>query len=152
MITVRSMMLADLPAVLEVDRLAFALPWSENSFRHELLENEQSHLFVAEHEGQVVGVAGYWFIVDECHISTLAVHPAWRRQGIGELLLRTLLTHAQNLGALMAVLEVRVSNLVAIALYRKYGFEVNRVRKRYYRDNHEDALEMMAQPIKVLSL
>lgn len=152
MTTIRGMVLADLPGVVEIERLSFALPWSANSFKHELLENDQAHFFVAEQDGKIVGAAGYWFIVDECHISTIASHPAWRRQGIGEQLLQTMLQHAYNLGAVMAVLEVRASNAAAITLYRKYGFSVNRVRKGYYRDNLEDALEMMAQPIKVKPL
>jgi ribosomal-protein-alanine N-acetyltransferase len=114
-----------------------------------LQENDQAHFFVAEQAGQVVGAAGYWFIVDECHISTIATHPDWRQQGIGRLLLEAMLRHAVGLGAVMAALEVRVSNTVAIHLYEQYGFVVNRVRKRYYRDNLEDALEMLAQPIKV---
>jgi [ribosomal protein S18]-alanine N-acetyltransferase len=150
MTIIRAMTVADLQGVVEIERLSFTLPWSENAFRHELLENEQAHFFVAEQDGQVIGAAGYWFIVDECHVSTIATHPDWRRQGVGEMLLRAMLSHALALEALMAVLEVRASNEAAIKLYRKYGFDVNRVRKGYYRDNLEDALEMIAQPIKVL--
>lgn len=149
MIVIRPMTVADLPGVVEIERLSFTLPWSENSFRHELQENEQAHFFVAEQDGKIIGAAGYWFIVDECHISTIASHPDWRRQGVGELLLRAMLSQALSLGAVMAALEVRASNEAAITLYRKYGFEVNRVRKRYYRDNLEDALEMIAQPLEV---
>lgn len=150
MTTIRPMALADLPAVVEIDRLSFALAWSENSFRKELSENDQAHFFVAESAGRVVGAAGYWFIVDECHISTLAVHPDWRRQGVGALLLQSLLQHARALGAVMATLEVRVSNAAAIRLYQKHGFAPNRRRRAYYRDNQEDALEMLAQPLEAL--
>jgi ribosomal-protein-alanine N-acetyltransferase len=147
--TVRAMTPADLPAVAEIDRLSFTLPWSETAFRKELADNDQAHFFVADVDGRVAGVAGYWFIVDECHISTVAVHPDWRRQGLGELLVRSVLRHARSLGAVMATLEVRVSNAAAIRLYEKFGFKVNRRRRGYYRDNHEDALEMLAQPLEV---
>jgi len=148
MITIRPMTLADIPGVMVIERLSFALPWSENSFRGELTDNDKAHFFVAVSTEQVVGAAGYWQIEDECHISTVATHPEWRQQGIGESLLLTMLKEARSWGAVLAILEVRVSNETAIRLYRKHGFEVNRVRKQYYRDNDEDALEMMAQLVK----
>jgi ribosomal-protein-alanine N-acetyltransferase len=149
MATIRAMQSNDIPQVMEIDRLSFPLPWSENSFRKELAENEHAYFFVAEEQGRVVGFAGYWYIVDECHVSTLAVHPTWRRQGLGEQLLRTVLQHAMDLGAVLATLEVRQTNLRAQALYQKYGFEVVGRRRQYYRDNGEDALLMTAQPIRV---
>jgi ribosomal-protein-alanine N-acetyltransferase len=142
---IRAMSLADLPAVLEIDQASFALPWSENSFRKELTENKQAHFLVAEIEAPVVGFAGYWSIVDECHIHTLATHPDWRRRGIGEQLLLAMLTQARQQAARLAILEVRASNQPAIALYRKHGFAVNRVRTAYYRNNNEDALEMLLE-------
>jgi ribosomal-protein-alanine N-acetyltransferase len=139
------MTLADIPQVMEIERLSFALPWSENSFREELSDNDKAHFFVATSAERVVGAAGYWQIEDECHISTVATHPDWRRRGIGELLLKTMLSEARTWGAALAVLEVRVSNEAAIQLYKKYRFEISRVRRNYYRDNDEDALEMLAQ-------
>jgi ribosomal-protein-alanine N-acetyltransferase len=93
----------------------------------------------------VIGFAGLWMIVDEGHVSTIASHVAWRGWGVGELLLVSLLREAQRRNALTATLEVRVTNYVAQNLYAKYGFvEVGR-RKRYYRDNNEDALIMTVQ-------
>ena len=94
---------------------------------------------------QVVGYGGFWFIVDEAHISTIAVHPDWRGQGVGEILFVNMLEQALDLGALTATLEVRVTNAAAQALYRKYEFEQTGRRKRYYRDNGEDALLMTAE-------
>ena len=94
---------------------------------------------------QVVGYGGFWFIVDEAHISTIAVHPDWRGQGVGESMLVNMLEQALDLGALTATLEVRVTNAPAQALYRKYEFEQTGRRKRYYRDNGEDALLMTAE-------
>jgi ribosomal-protein-alanine N-acetyltransferase len=93
----------------------------------------------------VVGYAGFWFIVDEAHISTIAVHPDWRGQGAGEQLLAAALERALDLNAIKATLEVRVSNTRAQNLYRKYGFEEVGRRRHYYRDNGEDALLMTAE-------
>jgi ribosomal-protein-alanine N-acetyltransferase len=140
------MTLADLPAVLEIDHLSFVLPWPERSYRFELSENPAAHLMVAEmgqeNHRAIVGYVGYWLIVDEAHISTIAVDPGRRGQGLGELLLSHAMDAARNLGADMATLEVRASNEAAINLYRKFGFQVVGRRAAYYRDNEEDALLM----------
>ena len=157
----------DIPQVMEVDQLSFPLPWSANSYRHELLENKNAHFFVAVDderrqqgwrgwfsqpvERRVIGFVGYWYILDEAHISTIAVRPECRGQGIGEELLVAALEHAQKLGAVEASLEVGVSNAVAQNLYRKYGFAEVGERKNYYRDNSEDALLMTAKPLQVRS-
>jgi ribosomal-protein-alanine N-acetyltransferase len=94
---------------------------------------------------QIVGYGGFWFIIDEAHISTIAVHPDWRGQGVGENLFVAMLEQALDLGAQSVTLEVRVSNAAAQALYHKYEFEQTGRRKRYYRDNGEDALLMTAR-------
>ena len=90
----------------------------------------------------LLGYGGFWMMVDEAHISTIASHPHWRRCGIGELLLLAMIDGAAENGANGVTLEVRVSNAGAQALYRKYGFEITGMRKRYYSDNNEDALIM----------
>ena len=160
-ITVAPMMLDDLAQVLVIDRLSFPQPWSEQSYRFELQENRHSHFIVAVAAAArsaprrwwdrlagrrpaarlVVGYAGLWLVVDEAHINTLAVHPEWRGQGIGEQLLLALLAYARAHHALTATLEVRVGNQAAQHLYHKYGFEEVGRRPRYYRDG-EDALLM----------
>lgn len=148
---IREMKVEDLPTVLEIDRLSFPIPWSERTYRFELNDNQAAQLKVAEvlEEGilRVIGYVGFWFIVDEAHISTLAVHPAYRGQGIGEQLLQDALNAAVTRGAQVATLEVRVSNDAALNLYRKFGFEVIGERPRYYRDNNEDALLMILNDI-----
>ena len=93
----------------------------------------------------VVGYSGFWFIIDEAHISTIAVHPDWRGQRVGESLFVSMLEAALELSAVTATLEVRVTNDRAQELYRKYHFEVVGRRKHYYRDNGEDALLMTAE-------
>lgn len=157
----------DIPQVMEVDQLSFPLPWTANSYRHELQENRNAHFFVAVDgerrqqgwrgwfsqpvERRVIGFVGYWYILDEAHISTIAVRPECRGRGVGEELLVAALEHAQKLGAVEASLEVRVSNAVAQNLYHKYGFAEVGQRKNYYRDNGEDALLMAAKPLRVRS-
>jgi ribosomal-protein-alanine N-acetyltransferase len=95
----------------------------------------------------IMGFAGMWLMVEEAHLVTIAVDPAHRRQGLGELLLVEMLELADRLGARAMTLEVRVSNLGAQALYRKYGFATQGLRKHYYSDNGEDALLMTTEPI-----
>lgn len=137
---------ADIPAVVAIDRRSFPVPWSERSYRFELLENPAALLLVAEATAEpgrpVVGYVGLWLLGEEAHISTLAVDPAYRRRGIGRRLLRAALERAAAAGAQAVTLEVRVSNAAAIALYRSFGFQEVGVRRGYYRDNGEDALLM----------
>ncbi len=88
----------------------------------------------------IIGIAGFWLMADEIHISTIAVYPAWRGLGLGEWLLLHLFEAGLALGGIIATLEVRPSNQVALALYQKYGFEQVGRRRHYYSDNNEDAL------------
>ena len=162
-VMIAPMELADVPQVAAIDQLSFPMPWSATSYRYELTENKAAHFIVAAVSGfeskrgllarffqqpavrLIVGYAGYWLVVDEAHIGTIATHPHWRGQGVGELLLVSTLHEAMAHGALEAKLEVRVGNRVAQSLYRKYGFEEVGRRKHYYRDNGEDAVLMSAR-------
>jgi [ribosomal protein S18]-alanine N-acetyltransferase len=139
---IRRMNLEDIPAVHAIDLLSFSLPWPERSFRFELTGNPVSRGWVAEVDGIIAGMLVLWFIVDEAHIATIAIHPDFRRQGIGEKILLHALKSAYDEGARRAFLEVRAGNQAAQAMYKKYGFEVTGVRPRYYKDNNEDALLM----------
>ncbi len=139
---IRRMALADVPAVHEIDVLSFSLPWPERSFRFELTENPVSRAWVTEVDGKIAAMLVLWFIVDEAHIATIAVHPDFRRQGLGEQILLYALRAARSEGAQRAFLEVRAGNAAAQAMYKKYGFEVAGVRPGYYKDNNEDALLM----------
>ena len=96
----------------------------------------------------IIGFAGLWLMVDEAHVTTIAVHPSYRGRGIGELMLSTLIGIAYDIHARQVTLEVRVSNSVAQNLYHKYGFKEAGVRKRYYSDNHEDAYIMWTEEIQ----
>jgi len=95
----------------------------------------------------IMGFAGMWLMVEEAHLVTIAVDPVHRRKGLGELLLVAMLEWADRLGMRVMTLEVRVSNNGAQALYRKYGFTTQGLRKNYYSDNGEDALLMTTEPI-----
>lgn len=96
----------------------------------------------------IIGFAGLWLMVDEAHVTTIATHPDYRGRGVGELMLSALIDISYEIGARVVTLEVRVSNLVAQNLYRKYGFREAGIRKRYYSDNHEDALIMWTPEIR----
>lgn len=139
---IRRMTLDDLPVVLELDQISFSLPWPERSFRFELTENVASRCWVAEVHERVVAMLVGWLLVDELHIATIATHPDFRRHGIGRRLLSHALMRAMEEGAQTSFLEVRESNLAAQEMYRQFGYEPTGRRKRYYKDNDEDAILM----------
>ncbi len=146
----RRMTLKDVPAVHEIDCLSFALPWSERSFRFEVTDNPVSRGWVAECNGRLAAMLVLWLTIDEAHIATIATHPEFRRQGIGEQLMITALQAARAEGARMAFLEVRESNLAAQAMYRKYNFKITGRRPRYYKNNYEDAILMTLEDLSNL--
>jgi ribosomal-protein-alanine N-acetyltransferase len=141
----RWMQVDDIAQVMPIERASFPSPWPASAYRYELERNNLCHYLVlcaAAGEGQVLAYGGFWLILDEAHISTIAVHPDWRGRGLGEMLLLALIETALLKGAGELTLEVRVSNLVAQHMYRKLGFQQVGVRKGYYSDNKEDALIM----------
>jgi [ribosomal protein S18]-alanine N-acetyltransferase len=141
------MVLEDLPAVHAIEQLSFDVPWPADAYQSELETNRLAQYLVAHAGEEIAAFAGMWLLVDEAHIITFAVHPAWRRQRIGERLLLALLDLALDGGANEATLEVRLSNLPARRLYEKYGFRPVGLRPRYYSDNGEDALIMTTDPL-----
>lgn len=149
-VVIRQMSMQDVPAVSQIDRMSFSLPWPEHSFQYEVSENRSARCFVAEtQDKRIAAMIVSWIIVDEMHIATIATHPDFRRQGIGELILREALLDGRGMGAHLAFLEVRAGNEPAQAMYRKFGFEITGKRPRYYRDNGEDAILMTLQPLEV---
>lgn len=144
-INFRPMAVEDVEQVYEIDVSSFSLPWSSRSFRYEVTENTASRPWVAEcleasGQSRIVGMLVMWLVIDEAHIGTFAIHPQYRRRGIGQRLLAYALLDAYKKGIRTVFLEVRRSNLNAQALYRKFGFVEDGVRPRYYVDNNEDAL------------
>jgi len=139
---IRRMVYADCEAVQQIEQDTFAMPWSLESFRHEITDNACARYLVAELDGQIVGFAGLWMTIDEGQVTNIAVKQEYRGQGIGNQLFTALMQYAANLGAICMTLEVRRSNLAAQHLYISKGFIVLGVRKRYYEDNNEDAFFM----------
>ena len=97
---------------------------------------------VAKVDNKVIGFAGTWIVLDESHITNIAIHPNYRRQGIASMLLEKLLDYCKNRGCVSYTLEVRSGNKAAKALYEKHNFKSNGIRKGYYEDNKEDAIIM----------
>ncbi|MDI3328852.1 MAG: ribosomal protein S18-alanine N-acetyltransferase [Alicyclobacillaceae bacterium] len=135
----------DLDRIQEIERASFPVPWSRSAFYGELADNRFARYIVAQRQDEVIGYAGMWLILDEAHVTNIAVHPKARRQHVGETLLRYLMAYARSQGAAHMTLEVRVSNTPAQRLYQKVGFAPKGVRKGYYTDNQEDALIMWAE-------
>ena len=146
------MSVEDIAAVSAIEALSFSLPWTEEMFAQELRKPEVSTVLVAwaEARGGQAGIVGYicvWVVADELHINNLAVHPRWRRRHIAQALLTEALEYGRRRGARSAVLEVRASNLPALSLYRRYGFEPVGIRRQYYSHPPEDAVIMALQGI-----
>jgi ribosomal-protein-alanine N-acetyltransferase len=183
------MTMADVPRVIEIEKLSYPATWPASAYRKELQENRWAHyivlrdkmlmhpldaasieperprrpfplsLFLSRPEApmptpqqsSIIGFAGLWLMVDEAHITTIAIHPDNRGKYLGELLLSSLIDIAYRIEARWVTLEVRVTNHVAQNLYRKYGFREAGVRPRYYSDNQEDALIMWTEELSSLS-
>ena len=140
----RSMRLEDIPFVCEIEQEAFTTPWTEGAFRNELTNNQFAHYMIMDIEGEVAGYGGMWLIMEEAHVTNVAVRSAYRGRKLGERLLRELMRTAAFLGAIRMTLEVRASNYIAQNLYEKLGFRSVGVRSGYYTDNREDAIIMWA--------
>lgn len=136
---------SDLPQVLQVEESSFPLPWTEEGFREEL-SKPFSYLYVARAVDSlypsILGYVCLWILMDELHILNLAVHPAYRRQGIGSRLLRFSLRLGKAAKVEVAALEVRPSNEAAINLYKEAGFVEMGRRRHYYSETNEDAIIM----------
>lgn len=130
-----------LEGVLKVSSLSFHLPWSRESYEKEL-KNPFAKYLVAVKDNEVLGYGGMWIIIDEAHITNIAVLPEYRAQGIGGAILEDMIKKCQSQKAISMTLEVRASNLPAQGLYKKYGFREEGIRKAYYEDNREDAIIM----------
>ena len=142
MMTIRPMCAQDLDAICAIEQACFAVPWTRADFEGELQNPLALYLVAVDAAAPDVpaGYAGAWIVVDECHITNVAVSPSFRRRGAARELLTKLLEQAQLRGARAATLEVRPSNAAALALYTSMGFVQEGRRRRYYSDTGEDAL------------
>ena len=137
-----TMKMADLDDVMEIEQASFTLPWSRRMFERELANRKHSHFLIARNGADILGYIGFWMVLEEAHIVTIAVRSDFRRKGIGTILMAVALDMAARLGAIKATLEVRITNLHAQELYGKFGFITVAIRKNFYSDTGEDAYVM----------
>lgn len=127
--------------IIEIENESFAIPWSRASVEKELSNNLAIYV-VAMEDDKVVGYGGMWHIVNEGHITNIAVHKDYRRKGIGNAIINKLSEIAVDKEMIGLTLEVRKSNTPALELYQKNGFKLEGIRPEYYEDNKEDAYIM----------
>ena len=143
-LSIERMLAGDLPDVLVIERASFSMPWSRGAFLYEIEQNQVARCWVGREDGRIVGYICLWEVVDELHVTNVAVHPDARRRGFARALLDSVFAHARVVGSRMVILEVRPSNTEAIPLYESFGFRVVGRRRGYYYDTGEDALVMEA--------
>ena len=146
-ITIRRMTMDDVDGVYAVEIGTFVDAWSRDAFVSDM-KNPVARYLVAEQDGKIIGYAGAWVILDESHITNIAVDEPFRGRGVGTEVTRALMQYAANLGVQYLTLEVRRSNLVAQKMYQSLGFLKLGLRKRYYEDNGEDAIIMWNHDIR----
>ena len=147
-IKIQRMQKSDVDNVINIEEKAYGEHhWSKESFLNELSNDLARYYAAFDLDGNLVGYAGCWQILEEVHITNIAVSPDFRRQKIGERLLRQIIDDCYKNKAKYITLEVRVSNNAAIKLYEKYGFKSLGTRKGYYQNNNEDALIMWTENI-----
>ncbi|MBQ8563461.1 MAG: ribosomal protein S18-alanine N-acetyltransferase [Firmicutes bacterium] len=132
----------DILQIEELEKICFADPWSYESLEQDILRNKLAFYIVAEVDGEVCGYVGIWNIVDEGHITNVAVSPDFRRMHIASNMLDVLIASCEAAGVERFTLEVRAGNEPAKALYAGKGFREMGIRKGYYQDNGEDAIIM----------
>ncbi|MCI8647121.1 MAG: ribosomal protein S18-alanine N-acetyltransferase [Firmicutes bacterium] len=137
---------SDVDIIAELEQICFAIPWTRESILRELEENSMALYFIAEIDGTPVGYGGMWIIVDEGHIINIAVLPQFRGRHIASLLMAVLIAFGETRGVTRFTLEVRSSNEPAKAVYRKFLFKEEGLRRGYYQDNGEDAIIMWRDP------
>jgi [ribosomal protein S18]-alanine N-acetyltransferase len=139
---------SDVAAVTRIEKASFSTVWPSDAFHNELNANKLAHYYVGRIADRVVAYGGIWVILEDSHVTTIAVDPAYRGRRFGEVMLLRLIDEALERGAAWMTLEVRESNTVAQHLYRKYGFTTVTMRRGYYSDDNESALVMWAGNLK----
>ena len=145
MLEIALMTLGDVDPIHQIEEQSFAIPWTRDAFVKEVTENLCARYVVLREDGAAVAYAGTWLVMDEGHITNIAVRKDRRGLGYGERVTRALIQLAADTGISWMTLEVRRGNAAAIALYKKLGFTEVGFRKRYYPDNGEDALVMLLE-------
>lgn len=138
---VRKMTPMDIDAIMQIENESFTLPWSRDAYLGEL-KNSFANYLVGDYEGEVIGYGGIWVVFEEAHITNVAVAPKYRNAKVGHALMAEMERIARQKKATRILLEVRPSNVAALALYRGMGYIESGLRKEYYSDNNEDAILM----------
>lgn len=138
----------DIPSILEIENVSFQNPWRASTFSGEIANRGISYPYVIVHRNfeRIIGYIIYWKIQEEVQICNFAIHPDFRKKGIGEAVIRSVIKAIQRDGGVYVFLEVRPSNLAARNLYKKLGFKILGTRKDYYQTPLEDAL-IMGRPL-----
>lgn len=131
----------DIDSIFMIENECFQKPWTREMFTKDIINNEMARYYVIEYKSEIIGYAGYWHILDEAHITNIAVKPKYQNMGIGSLLLKNMLSLFKKYNIKKSTLEVNLCNETAIRLYEHAGFKVKGKRKAYY-ENGEDALIM----------
>ena len=142
MIHILKMTTEHIKEVHKIEEDCFSIPWSEKSFYDELTKNKMAIYIVAKEDDEIVGYGGMWHVINEGHITNIAVKKQHRKKGIGTKIINALIDIAKEKEMIGITLEVRVSNDIAKSLYKKSGFIIEGIRKEYYDDNKEDAIVM----------
>jgi len=140
---IRLMKQEDLLAVHAIESETFPTPWSYDAFKEELVNDKACYL-VMEEEGKLIGYGGFWKILDEGHVTNIAIQEAYRGRGLGKRLIKAMMTTAKDMNIQRVTLEVRESNEIALKVYTTLGFYIEGKRSRYYTNPSEDALIMWA--------
>ena len=146
-ISVRPMVMTDVDGVMAVEQDSFLTPWSRSAFEEELAQNRLARYIVAVENDEIVGYAGTWLVINEAHVTNVAVSGQRRREGIGRLLMQKLMDLARENDMESMTLEVRVSNAAARHLYEQLGFVEAGIRKNYYSETKEDALILWCEKL-----
>lgn len=139
---VRRALASDVEAISLVEKDCFISPWSKEALYQDIAENDRAHYYVVELDGEIIAYAGIWYIIDEGHITNVAVSSSHRQKGLASQILDFMLKEARASGISAFTLEVRATNAPAIRLYTKFGFEGVGIRPGYYIEENEDALIM----------
>jgi len=141
-VKIRPMRLEDVDQVMEIDRASFPCPWPVEIFKQEIKDNDFAYYYVMELGDRIIGYAGTWMVLGDAQVTNIALLPEMRGRKLGERLFKHVVAEAIMKGMERLSLEVRVSNIIAQKMYRKFGLIPGGVRKNYYTDNNEDAIVM----------
>lgn len=138
-LSIRPMTLEDIQAIYDLEVKCFKVPWTKEAFKNEVEKNKLAHYYVLSVDNKVIGYGGVWHIMDEGHITNIAIDPSYRNKGYGKFLMKRIMEESRKIGIDYMTLEVRVTNTSAIKLYEALGFKTSGIRPNYYTDNQEDA-------------